>query len=401
MSIHVALRHVTQYKYDRAVELSPQLVRLRPAPHCRTPILSYSQRITPSDHFLNWMQDPQSNYVARVTFAEKVEAFRVEINLVAEMAVYNPFDFFLEPSAEHFPFSLQHVRALRAAAVSARRAAHAAPVPLSRRHRSPATADYRFPGRCQPPAATDISYVIRLDPGVQEVERTLELESGSCRDTTWLLVQLFRHLGLASRFVVRLFDPVGSRRESAGRPTGADRDFTDLHAWCEVYCLVPAGSASIRRRDCSPAKGTFHSHVRPIQRELRRCPVASKHARSTSSTRCRCSGSPNRRVSPSPTPTRSGKRSSRAGARSTPTCPPASTSDDGRRADIRIDDGSRRGRMEHRRARTDKARARRGFAVSAEAALRCERLHPYGTGQVVPRRTVAAVGARVLLACRR
>ena len=105
MSIHVALRHVTQYKYDRAVELSPQLVRLRPAPHCRTPILSYSQRITPSGHFLNWMQDPQSNYVARVTFAEKVEAFRVEINLVAEMAVYNPFDFFLEPSAEHVPFS--------------------------------------------------------------------------------------------------------------------------------------------------------------------------------------------------------------------------------------------------------------------------------------------------------
>ena len=104
-SIHVTLRHVTQYQYDRAVELSPQLVRLRPAPHCRTPILSYSQRITPSDHFLNWQQDPQSNYVARVTFPDKVEELRVEIDLVAEMAVYNPFDFFLEPSAEHFPFS--------------------------------------------------------------------------------------------------------------------------------------------------------------------------------------------------------------------------------------------------------------------------------------------------------
>ena len=107
MSIHVALRHVTQYQYDKAVELSPQLVRLRPAPHCRTPILSYSQRITPSGHFLNWQQDPQSNYIARVTFPKKVEELRVEIDLVAEMAIYNPFDFFLEPLAEYFPFSYQ------------------------------------------------------------------------------------------------------------------------------------------------------------------------------------------------------------------------------------------------------------------------------------------------------
>ena len=104
MSIHVALHHVTQYRYDRAVDLSPHLVRLRPAPHCRTPILSYSQRITPADHFLNWQQDPQSNYVARLAFPKKVNELRVEVDLVAEMAVYNPFDFFLEPSAEHFPF---------------------------------------------------------------------------------------------------------------------------------------------------------------------------------------------------------------------------------------------------------------------------------------------------------
>ena len=104
MSIHVALRHVTHYQYDRAVVLSPQLVRLRPAPHCRTRILSYSQRITPDKHFVNWQQDPQSNYVARLVFPERVREFRVEVDLVAEMSVYNPFDFFLEPSAEQFPF---------------------------------------------------------------------------------------------------------------------------------------------------------------------------------------------------------------------------------------------------------------------------------------------------------
>ena len=235
VSIHVALRHVTQYQYDRAVELSPQLVRLRPAPHCRTPILSYSQRITPSGHFLNWQQDPQSNYVARVTFPEKVEELRVEVDLVAEMAVYNPFDFFLEPYAEHVPFSydaseLRELQPfLHATPLTPRLARYMEGVDRRRRR----TIDFLVDVNRQ--LQQDISYVIRLDPGVQEVERTLELASGSCRDTTWLLVQMFRHLGLASRFVSGYLIQLVPDVKALDGPTGADRDFTDLHAWCEVY----------------------------------------------------------------------------------------------------------------------------------------------------------------------
>jgi uncharacterized protein (DUF2126 family)/transglutaminase-like putative cysteine protease len=226
---------VTQYLYERAVELSPQLVRLRPAPHCRTPILSYSQRITPSGHFLNWQQDPQSNYVARLTFPNKVKEFRVEVDLVAEMAIYNPFDFFLEPSAEHFPFSYEaselrelqpflHVDPLTPRLIRYLQA-------VDRRCRR--TIDFLVDVNRQ--LQKDISYVIRLEPGVQDVERTLELASGSCRDTTWLLVQLLRHLGLASRFVSGYLIQLVPDVKALDGPAGADRDFTDLHAWCEVY----------------------------------------------------------------------------------------------------------------------------------------------------------------------
>jgi transglutaminase-like putative cysteine protease len=226
---------VTQYRYDRAVALSPQVVRLRPAPHCRTPILSYSQRVVPPGHFLNWQQDPQSNYLARLTFPEKVEEFRVEVDLVAEMAVYNPFDFFLEPYAEHYPFAYEasDLRELRPFL-------HAEPV-------TPRLARYLETIDRRPERTIDflveinrklqhaISYVIRLDPGVQDVERTLELASGSCRDTTWLLVQLLRHLGLAARFVSGYLIQLVPDVKALDGPVGANRDFTDLHAWCEVF----------------------------------------------------------------------------------------------------------------------------------------------------------------------
>ena len=107
MSIHVALHHRSHYSYDRPVGHLPHIVRLRPAPHCRTSILSYALRILPPRHFINWQQDPFSNYLARLVFPEKSTELLIEVDLVAEMAVLNPFDYFLEPGAETFPFKYE------------------------------------------------------------------------------------------------------------------------------------------------------------------------------------------------------------------------------------------------------------------------------------------------------
>ncbi|MBL8305658.1 MAG: transglutaminase family protein, partial [Rubrivivax sp.] len=235
MSIHVALNHVTHYRYDRLVGLSPQIVRLRPAPHCRTRILSYSLRVEPEGHFINWQQDPFANYLARLVFPERTREFKVTVDLVAEMSVLNPFDFFLEPEAENFPFAYsaesrhELLPYLVKSELTPRFKEFVASISLEKVR----TIDFlvSINQRLQ----HDIKYLIRMEPGVQTPEVTLTNGSGSCRDTGWLLVQTLRHLGLAARFVSGYLIQLKPDVKSLDGPSGAEHDFTDLHAWCEVY----------------------------------------------------------------------------------------------------------------------------------------------------------------------
>src|SRR5258706_1079676 len=235
MSIQIALHHRSQYTYDRPVSHSPHVIRLRPAPHCRTPILSYSLRINPAKHFINWQQDPFSNYAARVMIPEPTREFIVEVDLVAEMAVFNPFDFFLEPYAEKFPF--EYSESLRKELGPFLEADPALPELrqfLARIDRTPCRS-IDFLVRLNQLISREIKYLIRLEPGVQSCEETLTGRSGSCRDSGWLLAQTFRHLGLASRFVSGYLVQLTPDVQSLDGPSGTTRDFTDLHAWCEVY----------------------------------------------------------------------------------------------------------------------------------------------------------------------
>ncbi len=251
MTIRVALHHVTRYRYDRPVLLGPQSVRLRPAAHCRTPILSYSLTADPEDHFLNWQQDPQANWLARIVVPEKTEHLTVTVDLVAEMNVINPFDFFLEPEAETFPFSYDEELAedlrpyFRKLTLGPRFKDYVDAIKLEE---TPTTAFlFALNARLQ----HDVSYLIRMEPGIQTPEETLTKGSGSCRDSAWLLVQVLRHLGLAARFASGYLIQLKPDVKSLDGPSGTDVDFTDLHAWCEVY-LPGAGWVGL-----DPTSGLF------------------------------------------------------------------------------------------------------------------------------------------------
>ena len=223
MGIRIALNHKTDYEYDRLVTLSPQIVRLRPAPHSRTPVTSYSLRIEPKDHFINWQQDPHGNFLARLVFPNATRKFSLEVSLIADMTVINPFDFFLEPYAEKYPFRYESLeeRELKPFLEPL------PPGPLlekflaSINRREVPIADFlvALNQRLQ----RQIRYMIRMEPGIQTPEETLELGSGSCRDTAWLLVQILRRLGLAARFVSGYLIQLKPDVKPLEGPVGAER----------------------------------------------------------------------------------------------------------------------------------------------------------------------------------
>ncbi len=235
MPILTKLHHHTRYTYDRPVALGPQLIRLRPALHSRTRVPSYSLKVTPENHFVNWQQDPHGNWIARFVFPETTTEFSITVDLLAEIAVFNPFDFFVEPQAEAFPFAYADEQRRDLAAYL--EPEPAGPLLQSYLDTIPKSADRTVEHLVELNARLHqhIRYVVRMEAGVQTPEETLAVRSGSCRDTGWLLVQILRHLGLAARFVSGYLIQLKPDLKSLDGPSGTDHDFTDLHAWAEVY----------------------------------------------------------------------------------------------------------------------------------------------------------------------
>ncbi|MDX1693148.1 MAG: transglutaminase family protein [Ketobacteraceae bacterium] len=235
MTIRVALRHLTDYQFDRPVKVYPHVLRLRPAPHCRTKIHGYSLKVKPEEHFINWQQDPFGNYQARLVFPEKVTRLTFEVEVIADMTVINPFDFFVDEAAGKFPFEYDEQSAKELKPYLEK----ITPGPLLKEWlasvENPPEGTVDFLVYVNQKLQQDIAYGIRMEPGVQTCEETLQLGKGSCRDTAWLLIQIMRHFGLAARFTSGYLVQLTSDVKALDGPSGPEADFTDLHAWCEVY----------------------------------------------------------------------------------------------------------------------------------------------------------------------
>ncbi len=257
MAITASIRHLTHYKYDRPVTLGPQVIRLRPAPHSRTRVISHSLKVSPENHFVNHQQDPYGNWLSRFVFPEPVTEFRIEVDLVADMTVYNPFDFFVDETAQEWPFDYpaELVEDLSIYRKTETPGPLLADFMKSIPRDKTGTVDFLVGLNAR--LSNEINYVIRMEPGVQTPEETLGTVRGSCRDTSWLLVQILRNLGFAARFVSGYLIQLKPDLVALDGPAGTDHDFTDLHAWCEVY-LPGAGWIGL-----DPTSGllTGESHI--------------------------------------------------------------------------------------------------------------------------------------------
>jgi uncharacterized protein (DUF2126 family)/transglutaminase-like putative cysteine protease len=236
----IALEHRTTFRFDKSIAIGPHVIRLRPAPHSRTPIEAYSLTISPADHFLNWQQDPFGNYLARVVFPSKASQLEITVGLLVDMVVINPFDFFVEDYAETYPFSYPDELAadlkpyldipdtVRGPLLDEWVAANASAPSDEKR-------TVQFLSALNAAVCRDVAYSVRMEPGVHSPDETLTRRIGSCRDSAWLLVNALRQCGLAARFVSGYLVQLAPDEPSVDGPSGPETDLTDLHAWAEVY----------------------------------------------------------------------------------------------------------------------------------------------------------------------
>jgi transglutaminase-like putative cysteine protease len=260
------------------------LIKLRPAPHCRTPISFYDLNIKPSTYFINWQQDPFSNHVARLVFTEKTNFFEINIELTAELQTINPFDFFVEPSAEHHPFKYDDNLIaglspyLEIEPSGPLLQAFIKTIPSEKRR----TIEYVvFLNQL---VFNKVRYVIRHEPGVQSTEETLQLNSGSCRDSSWLLVQLCRHMGIAARFVSGYLIEANADWHNLNSPPESQENVAELHAWCEVFIpgagwvgIDPTSGLLATEGHIPLAAAPDPSNAMPIYGELDVCDVQMTH----------------------------------------------------------------------------------------------------------------------------
>jgi uncharacterized protein (DUF2126 family)/transglutaminase-like putative cysteine protease len=243
MGIKVALEHRTSYTFDRLVELHPHVIRLRPAPHSRTPIEAYSLTVEPAGHFINWQQDAFGNFLARLVFPDRARTLTITVGLIADLKVINPFDFFIEDYAETFGF--EYPKALLEDLKPYLRPVDeedegSGPGELVKAWVSnftvpPGTRTIDYLVALNRAVNADVGYSVRMEPGVQTPDVTLRTGIGSCRDSAWLLVSILRQLGLAARFVSGYLVQLTSDVQALEGPSGPAADFTDLHAWAEAY----------------------------------------------------------------------------------------------------------------------------------------------------------------------
>lgn len=219
--------HRTYYNFSGKVWLEPHTLRLRPRENHELRIESSDLKITPAAS-LRWHRDVEDNSVAIATFNSPTDQLVIESEVIIQQYNEAPLDFLVADYAIDYPFSY----------TSEDMAVLSPYITSTRQQDNKLLADwvatvwqpgeriqtYSLLQRLCVHIQQTLVYQLREEPGVQSVENTLSIGSGSCRDSAYLFMEAARQLGLAARFVSGYLK---------AEPSAFN--YGSTHAWAEVF----------------------------------------------------------------------------------------------------------------------------------------------------------------------
>lgn len=219
--------HHTQYNFSKPVQASPHIIRLNPTLNYKNKILEHSLQVFPEVFHQNNHLDVYGNPISRLVFLSKIEFLTVEVKMKVEVQDINPFDFFLSLAIENYPF--KYPNSVQSYLQSYLEVVDDEVIEHWLKSKNPPkqhkTLDYVT--SLNKLVHQHLNYTVRLEPGVYSPKETIEKGGGSCRDYSWLLVNMYRMHGIAARFVSGYLIDLNFEVDN--------KDQLSLHAWVEVY----------------------------------------------------------------------------------------------------------------------------------------------------------------------
>jgi len=258
--------HDTEYRFSEEVFLEPHYLRFKPKITPYSNLHAFKLNVSLEAAGSKELIDEENNLVHLYWFEGMHEVLNIRAESLITILDHNPFNFLVYPSEFlelPFTYSDKQKELLRPA-LMASNISEALTEYGQRVLEESAYNTTSFIANLNAKIHADFIVESRLEGIPLAADETFELKKASCRDLSWMLIQLFRKMNIAARFVSGYFF-VDSENPSF-----------ELHAWVEVYLpgagwigLDPSNGIMAGEGHIAIAASAMHEQTMPVSGSIR------------------------------------------------------------------------------------------------------------------------------------